>query len=75
MLLFNQLKNGDSAKLIGFHEDNEHASKLQTLGLVPGTTVTVVRSAPLGDPIQVNVRGVNLGISRRTAELLILAPF
>ena len=74
MVSFNELKIGDSAEVVGFHHDNVHVAKLQVLGLVPGTTLTVVRSAPLGDPVQVRVRGFNLGISRHSAASLMLQP-
>lgn len=40
--------------------------RLMELGLVPGTTVEVVRVAPLGDPLQLLVRGCRLSI--RLAE-------
>lgn len=72
MVSFDELKIGDSAEIIGYHANNAQVSKLQAMGLVPGTTLTVIRSAPLGDPIQVSVRGFDLGISKRTAELLML---
>lgn len=44
--------------------------RLMELGLVPGTTVEVVRIAPLGDPIQLLVRGCRLSIRRGEAAEL-----
>jgi Fe2+ transport system protein FeoA len=44
------------------------ACRLMELGLVPGTTVTLTRIAPLGDPIQLRVR--NYALSIRRAEAL-----
>lgn len=41
--------------------------RLMELGLVPGTEVMVVRVAPLGDPIELRVRGYNLSIRRDEA--------
>ena len=38
------------------------------MGLLPGTTVGVVRVAPLGDPIELRVRGYALSIRRSEAE-------
>jgi len=37
------------------------------MGLLPGTRVRVVRMAPLGDPIEVEVRGYSLSIRRAEA--------
>lgn len=41
--------------------------RLMELGLVPGTAIEVVRVAPLGDPIQLLVRGCRLSIRRKEA--------
>jgi Fe2+ transport system protein FeoA len=40
------------------------------MGLLPGTRVTLVRVAPLGDPIELRVRGYALSIRRAEAELV-----
>lgn len=45
----------------------ELAVSLMELGLVPGTHVRVLRSAPLGDPLQVDVSGAQLAIRRGVA--------
>jgi Fe2+ transport system protein FeoA len=42
--------------------------RLMELGLVPGTRVEVLRVAPLGDPIELLVRGASLSIRRAEAE-------
>lgn len=73
MISIDDLSNGESAEITGFHKQNDQIAELQALGLVPGTRLTVVRRAPLGDPVQVSVRGFNLGISRSIAKLLILS--
>jgi ferrous iron transport protein A len=46
--------------------------RLMELGLVPGTTVEIVRVAPLGDPLELRVRGCNLSIRRQEAELIVV---
>ena len=43
------------------------ARRLMELGLVPGTPVTVTRSAPLGDPLELRVRNYALSIRRSEA--------
>jgi Fe2+ transport system protein FeoA len=42
------------------------------MGMTPGTSVKFVRTAPLGDPINIKVRGFNLGIRRSVAQNIIL---
>jgi Fe2+ transport system protein FeoA len=44
------------------------------MGLVPGTSVTVVRLAPLGDPIDVSVRGYHLSLRKSEARGVWLIP-
>ena len=47
--------------------DSELKERLMTMGLTPGTKVTVLRSAPLGDPIAIGVRSYNLALRRADA--------
>lgn len=44
------------------------AQRLMDLGLIRGTTVEVIRAAPLGDPIEVRLRGFMLTLRRSEAE-------
>ncbi len=44
------------------------ARRLMELGLLPGTDVEVVRVAPLGDPIEIALRGYRLSIRRAEAQ-------
>jgi Fe2+ transport system protein FeoA len=47
---------------------DEHITRLRELGLVPGTRIRLVRRAPLGDPLEVAVRGSRLAIRRSEAR-------
>jgi len=44
------------------------------LGLVPGTEVHLLRLAPLGDPIELSVRGVHLSVRRSEAAQIYVSP-
>lgn len=44
--------------------------RLMELGLVPGTAISVVNVAPLGDPLELSVRGCRLSIRRNEAALV-----
>ncbi|GAD01311.1 FeoA family protein [Agarivorans albus] len=44
--------------------------KLMSLGILPNTTLTIVRRAPLGDPIQVSAPGINLALSNGQAKAI-----
>jgi ferrous iron transport protein A len=45
-----------------------HGLRLMEMGMVPGALVRVVKSAPLGDPIQVCVRNCHLALRRAEAK-------
>lgn len=47
--------------------------KTLSLGILPNTDIELIRFAPLGDPIQVRVRGFDLAISKAIAEHIILS--
>ena len=44
--------------------------RLMSMGMIPGTKVTVLRSAPMGDPIAVGIRSYNLAMRREDAALI-----
>jgi ferrous iron transport protein A len=50
------------------------ARRLMELGLLPGTTVEVVRVAPLGDPLELRLRGYRLSIRRSEAIRVEVEP-
>jgi ferrous iron transport protein A len=50
-------------------------TRLREMGVVPGTTIQLVRRAPLGDPIEISLRGSLLSLRRSEAELIeVTAP-
>jgi Fe2+ transport system protein FeoA len=62
-----RLEPGDGGAIVRLESAPPIARRLMELGLVPGTRVEVVRRAPLGDPIEVTVRGVHLSLRRSEA--------
>jgi ferrous iron transport protein A len=53
-----QLKRGDSARVVGYDDAaSAYARHLLSLGLIPGTHLTLARFAPLGDPVEIRFRG------------------
>lgn len=45
-------------------------TRLREFGVLPGTRVTLVRKAPMGDPIEISVRGSLLSMRSQEAELI-----
>ncbi len=46
--------------------------RLMDMGLTPGSRIKVVRKAPLGDPIELEIRGYNLSLRKDEAELILV---
>ena len=63
-----ELKPGERARVASVGGEHDAARRLMDLGLIRGTTVEVVRRAPLGDPIEVRLRGFMLTLRRSEAE-------
>jgi Fe2+ transport system protein FeoA len=62
---------GGSAVVKGFDEGVQ-ARRFVEMGFVPGTTVTVLRSAPLGDPIEYAVMGGRIAMRRSDASVILV---
>ncbi|MFC2638119.1 FeoA family protein [Mitsuokella sp. oral taxon 131] len=60
-------KTGMTLKIVQI-EESPLKQRLMSMGLIPGTKVTVLRSAPLGDPIAIGIRSYNLALRREDAE-------
>ncbi len=57
-------------KIIGFTREISPAyrQKLLSLGMLPGSSFRVVRVAPLGDPVHIETRRVNLVLRKKTSH-------
>lgn len=70
---FNDLQIGDSARITGYGGcDVHYRHKLLAMGLTRGTEFLVIRPAPLGDPVQIQVRDFSLCLRRQEAQGLSL---
>lgn len=60
---------GEHGRVIGFSGINgAYREKLLVMGVTPGATFKVQRVAPLGDPMEIRVRGFALSLRKRDAE-------
>lgn len=63
-----ELAPGERGKVTKVAGDAEAARRLMEMGLMRGITVEVMRVAPLGDPLEVRVRGFMLTLRKAEAE-------
>ena len=61
---------GTNARVIAVNGTGPVARRLLEMGVVPGAPVRVIKAAPLGDPIEVRVRGYHLAIRRAEAQTI-----
>ncbi|PYS46785.1 MAG: ferrous iron transport protein A [Acidobacteria bacterium] len=61
---------GAQARVTGVTGSGAIARRLLEMGVVPGAPVRVIKAAPLGDPIEVRVRGYHLALRRTEAKTI-----
>lgn len=67
----NQLKIGHKGRIVRIQSgDSLYRQRLISMGLLPGTEFIVTRIAPLGDPVEITVRGFALSLRKQEAKIL-----
>ena len=68
----NTLPYGLEARVVSVEGESAVARRLMEMGVVPGAPVCVIKAAPLGDPIEVRVRGYHLALRRAEAQTILV---
>ncbi|MDI1471851.1 MAG: FeoA family protein [Thermodesulfovibrio sp.] len=63
-----ELKKGQKAKITSINSKGPIKRRLMDMGVLPGETVEVEKIAPLGDPIDIVVKGYHLSLRKSEAE-------
>lgn len=71
---FAQLKAGMKVRLVKIREGSDQIVRLQEMGLVEGTVFRVVKVAPLGDPVEIEIRGYRLCLRKRETQGFEIEP-
>ena len=66
-MTLNELETGKTAKVVRLLGEGAVKRRIMDMGLIKGTDVTLRKIAPLGDPIEVTVRGYELSLRRDEA--------
>ena len=69
-LRLSDLAVGEQARVSEYGEMTEYCERLIRMGLIPGTTITLERVAPLGDPVEIRFRGYALVLRPSEADCL-----
>ena len=68
------LKVGSAATVTEIKVPPENRGRLLEMGLIVGTPVELIRFAPLGDPVEIKVRGYHLTLRKHEAEQIWVKP-
>ena len=70
MKTLRQAKVGDTSKVVKIHGEGAVKRRIMDMGITKGTEVHIRKVAPLGDPVEVTVRGYELSIRKADAEMI-----
>jgi ferrous iron transport protein A len=73
ILKIRDMEIGQTAIITGYEPgDQNYKSKLLSLGLTKNTLIKLIKVAPLGDPIELEVRGFHLSLRKDEANIILL---
>ena len=73
-LVLRDMAVGESGRITGFGAGAPaYRRKLLALGLTKGAAFRVTRVAPLGDPVEITIRGFSLSLRRDEAEIVLVS--
>ena len=70
MKTLRQAKIGDTVKVVKLHGEGAVKRRIMDMGITKGVDVHIRKVAPLGDPVEVNVRGYELSLRKADAEMI-----
>lgn len=70
IVLLSELKQSQEGWIHNFTKESDTCARLEEMGVTPGEHVQVIRYAPMGDPIEIKIRGYNLSLRKEEAELI-----
>ena len=69
-----QAKVGDTLRVVKLHGEGAVKRRIMDMGITRGTQLYIRKVAPLGDPVEITVRGYELSIRKADAEMIEVEP-
>ena len=63
-----KLKVGETGTVNSFAAENPDSLRLMEMGVLPQTRIKLIRKAPLGDPLEIEIRGYKLSLRKSEAK-------
>ena len=70
MKTLKELRPGQRAKVIKLHGEGALRRRIMDMGITKGVEVRICKVAPLGDPLEITVRGYELSLRKADAEMI-----
>ncbi len=70
MKTLKEVRVGGTVKVVKLHGEGAVKRRIMDMGLTKGVEIYVRKVAPLGDPIEINVRGYELSLRKADAEMV-----
>ena len=70
MLTLRQVKVGDTVTVVKLHGEGAVKRRIMDMGITKGVEIYVRKVAPLGDPVEITVRGYELSLRKADAEMV-----
>ena len=70
MKTLKETKIGETVKVVKLHGEGPVKRRIMDMGITKGVEVYVRKVAPLGDPVEVNVRGYELSLRKADADMI-----
>lgn len=70
MKTLRDIKVGESAKVVKLHGEGAVKRRIMDMGITRGVEISVRKVAPLGDPVEITVRGYELSLRKADAEMI-----
>jgi ferrous iron transport protein A len=72
LMTLKDLMPGQEGKVVSIGEKGPFRRRIMDMGVTPGAVLKVIKVAPLGDPIEINVRGYELSLRKEEALQIIV---
>ena len=70
MRTLRQVRKGESVKVVKLHGEGAVKRRIMDMGITKGVDILLRKVAPLGDPIEITVRGYELSLRKADAEMI-----
>ena len=70
MKTLKQIKIGGTAKVVKIHGEGAIRRRIMDMGITRGVEIKVIKVAPLGDPLEITVRGYELSLRKSDAAMI-----